>query len=393
MTPTSTVRAPWRALLLLVVASRLALEVVGLTALEVLPKASTLPRRNLVYHEPVAPALEIWSRWDAEWYLLIADRGYDVRGWFAATGAAHDHLGTAGFLPLFPMAIRALAPLLGEVGAGVALANAALLASVLLLFRLVFAEAGGGELGERAGLAACALLLLHPMSLFLSAVYAESLFLALSLAALVAVRSQRPLLAAAAAAAAALTRPFGVILAVPLAIEWWEQRRASPHGATARWGLLAAAAPGAGLAAFLAFSARTFGDPFAFFARQARWRGATGGPWQAFVRWWQEGPSLHGSHESSLELAIALASLALLPLAVRTLRRSSWAYAVVAVLLPLGSTLWSFGRFSLTVFPLFAAGGIAVARGARVLPVLYAFLGVALGALLMALFATWWWAG
>ncbi len=408
MPPSQSVRIPWRALVVMILASRLALEVVGLLAVALLPGPHGRPGRasavslldptgahggNLAYHAPLASAIDIWVGWDSEWYLLIADHGYDVRTFMAEGGLPYDATGTAGFLPLYPMMIRTLRPLLGGVGAGLALSLLALVAAAILLFRLVADEAGGGELGQRAGLAAVAALLLHPMSLFLTAVYPESLFLVLSLAAFVAARRSRFGIAAAAAAGAALTRPFGVLLAVPLAIEWWQARRAEPHSAAAHWGWAASAAPVAALAGFFSFLGITLGDPLAFFERQSRWRGAMSGPWRAFFRWWQSGPHAHGAHDSTLELTIALVCLALLPVAARRLRASSSAYAVLAVLVPLGSTLWSFGRLSVTVFPLFAVAGIAWARGTRTLPVIAAFVGGSVGALLMALFALGWWAG
>ena len=408
MAPPETVRVPWRTLLMLILASRLALEVVGLLAVALLPgpysrpgheaAASVLdpaatPGRNLAYHAPLASALDIWAGWDSEWYLLIADHGYDVRAYVAERGAPYDAMGTTGFLPLYPMLIRALQPLFGGVGAGVLVSAFALVGAAGLLFRLVADEAGGGELGRSAGLAAVAALLLHPMSLFLTAVYAESLFLLLSLAAFVAARRGRFAAAAAAAAGAALTRPFGVLLVVPLTIEWWQERRRIPDSATARWGWAAGAAPLAALAGFLVFLGDTLDDPLAFFERQSRWRGAMGGPWRAFVRWWQSGPQAHGAHDSTLEMTLVVICLALLPMVARRLRASSTAYAVLAVLVPLGSTVWSFGRLSLTVFPLLAVVGISWARGARTLPVVAGFVGGGVGTFLMALFALGWWAG
>lgn len=389
----SSARVPWRTLLVMLIASRLALEVVGLLAVGVLPGPASLPSRNLAYHAPVAAALDVWAAWDSEWYLLIADRGYDVRAYMAERGSPYDAEGTAGFLPLYPLLVRLLQPLLGPVGAGVLVSALALLGAAALLFRLVADEAGGGELGRRAGIAAVAALLLHPMSLFLTAVYAESLFLVLTLAAFVAARRDRFLVAAAAAAGAALTRPFGVLLALPLAIEWWRARRQRPSTVAARWGWAAAGAPVAALAGFMTFLGETLGDPWAYFERQSRWRGSMGGPWRAFLRWWETGPQAHGAHDSTLELTIALICLALLPLAARRLRASSTAYAVLAVLIPLGSTVWSFGRLSLTVFPLMAVVGLSWARGARTLPVIAGFVSGAVGSLLMALFALGWWAG
>ncbi len=54
-------------------ASRLALLLVGLASTWLLPSGSALQGGVPRWHEPAPRALEIWARWDSEWYLLIAD--------------------------------------------------------------------------------------------------------------------------------------------------------------------------------------------------------------------------------------------------------------------------------------------------------------------------------
>jgi hypothetical protein len=349
----------------------------------------------------VARPLEVWARWDSEWYLLIAAEGYagpEVRRRFEGLAVPYEPEAPAGFLPLYPLLMRVLSPVLGGVGAGFLISNLSLWCVLVLLYQLAFVSSGGAHSGRAAGLAACAALLCHPMSLFLSAVYAESLFLLLSLASLLSARRGRFAAAAGAAALGAVTRPLGLLLAVPIALEWWDQRReAADDGRAARrpaslallWTL---AIPGA-LGTFMLYCWRVFGDPLAFAHRQSRWRGAVSGPWRAFVRWWEASPTAHGAHGSTLELSLAIVFVLMLPFMFRRLRRSLAVYAALAVLVPLCSTLWSFGRFSLTVFPAFVMIGLAWGEGRRRLPVLYAFIGATLGGLLMALFANWWWAG
>jgi hypothetical protein len=388
-----TAGVPFTDLVLLFVSSRLALLLVGLLSTWLMASGLSVQKGNLVYHAPAPRPLEIWSRWDSEWYLLIAGEGYAgpaVRQRFEGLPVPYEPEATAGFLPLYPMLIRLLAPLAGGVGAGVIVSNLCLFGSLWLLYRVTSAEAGGGDSGRTAGLAACAALLVFPMSLFLSAVYAESLFLLLSLAVFDCARRGRFAAAGLAGAAAALTRPFGVLLAIPLLLEWRAARRAGGAAATGwMWALPIPAA----LAGFMLYCARVFGDPMVFVERQSRWRGAMSGPWRAFARWWSSGPAAHGAHDSTLEMLIAVAVLATLPALFRRLRAPLSVYAAAAALLPLCSTLWSFGRFALTIFPLFTLAGVAWARGARRVTVAYAFAGSVLSGLLMALFANWWWAG
>ncbi len=67
-------------------------------------------------------------------------------------------------------------------------------------------------------------LLVFPTTLFLSAVYAESLFLALTVAAFYHARRGQWWIAGALGGLAALARPHGVLLALPLAVEYLAQR-------------------------------------------------------------------------------------------------------------------------------------------------------------------------
>jgi hypothetical protein len=78
---------------------------------------------------------------------------------------------------------------------------------------------------------------------------------------------------------------------------------------------------------------------------------------------------------------------------VRKMRPSYTLYTAAGLMLALGSTLWSFSRLAITLFPFFIFIGISWSVGRRCLPVLYAFFGATLSGLLMALFANWWWAG
>jgi hypothetical protein len=78
---------------------------------------------------------------------------------------------------------------------------------------------------------------------------------------------------------------------------------------------------------------------------------------------------------------------------VRRLRPSYSLYTIAALVLALSSTLWSFSRLALTLFPYFILGGIAWGEGRRWLPSLYLVLATTVSGLLMSLYANWWWAG
>ncbi len=152
------------------------------------------------------------ARWDAAWYLVIAHYGYRPElGSLTASRTA--------FFPLYPLGVRGLSDLgLAPVIAGVLLSIAALAAGLYALHRLTTLEASRLGLGGAGEVARLAVLLtaLAPMALYFSAIYSESLYLAVSVGAFLQARRGRWASAATLGALAAATRSTGLLLLVPL---------------------------------------------------------------------------------------------------------------------------------------------------------------------------------
>jgi hypothetical protein len=227
------------------------------------PAILTMPASHPwpIFPRPESPLLDaLGARWDANFYLSIADSGYSfhvprVPNW-----------DSIGFFPLYPIAVRAVTPWVGDIVlAGVFVSNAALLAAVLF-FGLLVEESDGPRIARLA----VWFLLLFPASLFGSAAYAESLFLAGATLSLLSSKRGRWLAAGAAGLLAALARPLGFLMALVLALEWWRQRREDPSHGPGLAELGAAALPLAGPAAFAAYCAWAFADPFAYAHEQGR---------------------------------------------------------------------------------------------------------------------------
>ena len=189
-----------------------------------------------------------WLRWDASIYVTIAAQGYHASG-------------STAFLPLYPLLIRALGTVLGGH-----LTLAALLVSTcsafmmfLLLYRLALRFTGSGAVARTSVLVACLL----PISFFFMAPYTESLFLALSLGAIVAALDARWRWAAALGVLASLTRQQGPLLgllALPalwsaVAFAW--KSRAYQRATDSLWHiagpLAAAVAPGLAYGAWVCY--------------------------------------------------------------------------------------------------------------------------------------------
>jgi hypothetical protein len=142
------------------------------------------------------------TAWDASSYLTIAQVGY-----------AHGRQLLA-FFPLYPDLLRAAAwsPQTAIV-AGIALSLLCFGAALYLLHRLVVLDF------ERAVAdRAVWLLALSPMALFFSTIYTESLFLALTIAAVYAARRGSWMAAGIAGALAAASRSTGILVLVPLVV-------------------------------------------------------------------------------------------------------------------------------------------------------------------------------
>ena len=185
---------------------------------------------------------------------------------------------------------------------------------------------------------------------------------------------------------AALCRPLGVVLIVPAAMEFFRAKKLRLDA-----GIVWLAGFPAGLASWMVFCGQTFGDPFAFVARQTSWRGTMSGPWRAFGRYFED-PAFHSSHSSTLDFAVAVCAVLGVILLSRRIRLSYSLLALCMVVVPLCTTLWSYTRLTAVVFPLFIGLAVLSEKRPRVGAV-YLCLAPVIAGLFMALFASWRWAG
>lgn len=342
------------------------------------------------------------GRWDSVWFLQIAAEGYD------------DGARTA-FFPLYPLLVRiAGAPFGSGLIGGAVLSTVLLGVALVLLHRLV-------ALDHDRAVARNAVLVtaLFPMSFFFSAVYSESLFLALSIGAIYAARRGRWAEAGLLGMLAATTRSAGVLLLVPLAMIYlWDAAR--PRLATRRPlrpdALWLALVP-LGLAAYCALLALGGHDPLSPFRAQEVWFRSFAGPfvgaWDGLEAAWQGArqllsgarepvyfpaaggdPFLAARHNIELFAWLVLA-LAATAGVLRRLPAAYGAYVLAALAVPLSypvtpQPLMSLPRFVAVLFPLAIWLSLwMTGRRLRERLVLAAF-SVAL-AVYTGIFATWHW--
>ena len=332
------------------------------------------------------------ARWDAMWFLTIAEDGYDDQ--------------RAAFFPLYPGLVRALSWLVGEpVVAGIALSLACFFAALVLLHLLVALDHGR----EVAALTVV-LVAVFPGALWFSAVYSEALFLLLSVGAVYAARTGRWGWAAAAGALATSTRSAGIVLLVPLALLLRGQILQSSTRARMQ-DLTPLVVVPLGLVAFCALLALDGQDALAPFDAQEQWSRSFAGPFAGIVdgaraAWDGAGTILGGDPRPGAPydpawldvglFATLLGVLAAPVLAVRRLPAAWWAYAACALALPLsfpvdGQPLMSLPRFAAVLWPLHLAVALwLVGRGPSARRVV---VGLSLAGLaaVSAEVATWGW--
>ena len=217
---------------------------------------------------------ETFAAWDSGWYFDIAQRGY----YWSDSGQS-----SLAFFPLYPLLMRALAwPFGGGDRAlwisGIALAYLCLLLGLTVLHRLTEEHFGGREVARRTVLYVA----VFPFAYFFTQVYTESLFLLTSVSAVAAAFGARWGWAGVFGALAALTRPNGILIAVPLGLLALAGR---PRPAELARRTAALALVPLGFAAFCAFAYRLSGDPLGWLRAQAQWGYSVGNrPWVELMR-------------------------------------------------------------------------------------------------------------
>jgi hypothetical protein len=296
---------------------------------------------------------ETFAAWDSGWYFDIARRGYYWNP---------DGQSSLAFFPLYPMLMRALAWPFGGSDralwtAGIALSHACLFLGLAVLHRLTATTFRDRETARRAVLYVAA----FPFAHFFTEVYTESLFLLTSVSAVAAAAASRWVGAGLLGALAALTRPNGILVALPLGLLALGGRpRPAELGRRAAALLPAPLA----LAAFCAYARRLSGDPLGWLHAQEHWGFVVGNrPWVELMRL-LDGLGKHGPYGYffSDPLApyyfvhgvVALVFVALTPSVFTRVGVALGAYLAVSLYVPLtGNALEGIGRFAATLFPAF----------------------------------------
>src|SRR3984893_18742000 len=204
--------------------------------------------------------ISVWNRWDAGWYLDIANLGYAGSSHVqVAPGVYQDG---AAFSPLYPALVRGTTKVLPVHP----VTAAALVAGIALVFALIgMHRLAQRDLGARGATLALILMLACLVWCFLAA------------------RSRHWWAATLFAGAAVLTKTYAIVLIVPLAIEYvsargWSLRGLRPDA------IAVVAGPAVALGALILYMQLRLGDGLRFLHAEAGWGRELSPPWTSIGR-------------------------------------------------------------------------------------------------------------
>lgn len=296
---------------------------------------------------------EIFAAWDSGWYFDIARRGY----FFNPEGPS-----SIAFFPLYPLLMRLVAFPFGASDraiwlAGIAVSVAAFAAALVVLHKFSERVLGDREAARRTVLYVA----VFPFSFFFTRVYTESLFFLLTILAVLSAYDGRWWRAGMAGALAALTRPNGILIAVPLVCLTLVDR---PSARVFARRVAAVMLVPLGLGCFCFYVYTLTGRPLAWLEAQSQWEYSVGSPpWQQLLSLLST-IERYGLYDffftSSLAAyrlihgAVALVFLILTPAVFARLGVALGAYMLVSLIVPLtGSDLTGIGRYAAVLFPAF----------------------------------------
>ena len=315
------------------------------------------------------------ANWDSFWYLDIAENGYFV-------GNDPSELYNIVFFPLYPFLMKAASFLtLGDfVLAGWLISIISLFLALFYFFKLV--KEFHPEISPYLPII---LFLVFPTAFFLNAVYTESLFLFLSLAAFYYGFKGKFVQAGLFGLLASLTRVTGILLFLPLAWEYF-RRFGFKRKSVFSLNILPIFLIPLGTFSFFLYHYLKFGNFFLFFKIESNW-GRTFTLQEGHFSFFSN-PAISNFFLDAFFVAFVFSVLYFV---FKKLRSSYGIYMAVTIAIALSTgTLMSIGRYILVLFPIFILGA---SIKNQYLQQAWIFVSILLLALYTILFVNNYWAG
>ncbi len=296
--------------------------------------------------------LDVWGRWDSGWYLKIAQQGY----LFSNLGEQQGN--SFAFFPFYPGLIKLFSLIIPQqflsqevwLFLAVAIANLCFLFGLILFYYLVkntFLDKSKTE-KEAKNLASKSVifLLLFPTSFFFSCAYSEAVFFLLAVGSFFLIRKQKYFLASLVISLASITRPYGILLLLPLLISYFQARKWQIS--KINWQFFSFLMPILSLGAYAYYCYIQTGDFLAFLHAQAQWSRQLSWPWQSILE-----PLHFIGYVTPVEKLFTVLSIVILLFSFKLLPLTLAIWANIVNLIPLFSgTVISNLRYIL-IFPIF----------------------------------------
>jgi hypothetical protein len=293
----------------------------------------------------VGAILGPWQRFDTLHYMRIAETGYE---------AEEDSV----FPPLYPALVAGtgwlLSPILPQAErnlmAAMIISNVAFFGVLVLLYRIT-----DREFQKDSAKRSVIFLAIFPTSFFLLAAYSESLFLLFAIGSILSARKGSFWLAGSLALLASFTRLTGVILILPLAYEYLNQRQFKISKMD--WSSLAVFLPLLGIGGFMIWRYMV-GLPHLSEIYENYWYQTTGFPGADLIRALIMMVQGKAAFTLLFDFFCALLLIGTTIVAFRKLGSTYGLYSaglLLFILLPTSELkpLYSFSRYALAFFPTF----------------------------------------
>jgi hypothetical protein len=302
---------------------------------------------------------DTFARYDSGWYYQIAKSGYVFVPGGPSAGIGKP--GKIAFFPLYPLLIRYSTRLFGPDGAnmyvaGIVVSWLAFVAAAVALYFLARLD-----LSRRQAERAVLLLTIFPFSFFFGVVYAESLFLLLTIFSFYAFRTQRWIAGGVAGALATATRVNGILMWPALA--WIAYRAAQPTARDRVFAAIGLLLVPMGIAAYSFYIYRLSGNPFEWASTIQRWGYHPGQtPWTAPLKLLQDLTTHPYEYVTGTPMGpydplygvTAIAFVVMTPFVWLKLGTAYGLFMLLNLSLPLSSGVFEgLGRYCSVLFPAF----------------------------------------
>ena len=361
--------------ILIALIAKLAVFSIGYTSAAIANGDSTNPPQLLMNQ---------FAKWDGPHYMYIAQNGYTNQG---------DAANFIVFFPLYPFIVRLITFDFAYINlSGLIISNISSLIAVIYLFKLAKLD-----YSDSVAKKAVLFLSVFPTAYFLSAVFTESLFLALTIASLYYARNAKWAYTGVVGLLASLTRIAGLLLLLVLIVEYLHQKEWKIKAIDPK--LIWTSLPAIGFLIYLLINYQVTGNFFTFIEIERTHWSETLNPINGFLG--AVGWSTNGAFPDSLIIGYAQIIFAALGLTMviagfiaaykHKLRPSYAVYTLLIWMLAVATSFWiSIPRYVLSMFPMFIL--FALLSRKKAVTIMLSMVSFAALAFFTWLFATGEWA-